>query len=396
MKYLMLCTVYSQYNRQSLFILMDPFPSPFVEGVNQFNSEFFMVMQRILLALVCLSPVLVFANAKPNGSVPQVVVAKVESRSVVEVIDSLGNLVPNEAVELNASVTERVVSLHFEDGEQVEKGQVLVRLNSAEEEASLRELKIATEDAKRQYERFVPLFRRGDVSQSILDERKREWDLARAKEAVLEARVEKLTIRAPFSGRVGAREISLGALLTPSQRITRLQDSARMKLDFSVPTRFLSELQPGYRIEAYTDAYPNEVFVGEIETIMPQVDTLTRTFQVRGVLPNVQGRLYSGMLMKVRLQQAPREALFIPETAIVPIAEKHFVYVLSPQEGGLGKLVRREVTLGMRQPGWVEVVEGLKQGQVVVSEGALRVRPGMEVKPLDALKRLSDTSAQGE
>jgi membrane fusion protein (multidrug efflux system) len=391
-----LCTVYSQYNRLSLFILINPFPSRFVEGVNRFNSEFFMVIQRILFALVCLSPVLVFANAKPNGSAPQVVVAKVESRSVVEVIDSLGNLVPNEAVELNASVTERVVSLHFEDGEQVEKGQVLVRLNSAEEEASLRELKIATEDAKRQYERFLPLFRRGDVSQSILDERKREWDLARAKEAVLEARVDKLTIRAPFSGRVGAREISLGALLTPSQRITRLQDSARMKLDFSVPTRFLNELQPGHRIEATTDAYPNEVFVGEIETIMPQIDTLTRTFQVRGVLPNAQGRLYSGMLMKVRLQQAPREALFIPETAIVPIAEKHFVYVLNLQEGGLAKLVRREVTLGMRQPGWVEVVEGLKQGQVVVSEGALRVRPGMEVKPLDALKRLSDTSAQGE
>jgi membrane fusion protein (multidrug efflux system) len=138
------------------------------------------------------------------------------------------------------------------------------------------------------------------------------------------------------------------------------------------------------------------VFVGEIETIMPQVDTLTRTFQVRGLVPNAQGRLYSGMLMKVRLQQAPREALFIPETAIVPIAEKQFVYVLNPQESGLAKLVRREVMLGMREPGLVEVVSGLKPGQVVVSEGALRVRPGMEVKPLDALKRLSDNVQQGE
>lgn len=351
-----------------------------------------MFIRRVVLSLLCLTPLTVLSN--PNA--PQVVVAKVEQRTIVNSIEALGTLVANESVDLNASVTERVISLHFEDGQQVEKGQVLVRLHSREEEASLRELKIATEDAKRQYERFVPLHRRGDVSQSILDERKRDWDLARAKEAVLEAKVDKLTIRAPFSGRVGAREISLGALLTPSQVITRLQDTSKMKLDFAVPTRFLTELTPGHRIEATTDAYPNEVFVGEIETVMPQVDVITRGVQVRAVMMNEQARLYSGMLMKVRLQQAPRQALFIPETAIVPIADKQFVYVVMPQEDGLAKLARREVVLGAREPGLVEVVSGLKLEQTVVSQGALRVRPGMVVKPMDGLKRLSDNVQQSE
>lgn len=355
-----------------------------------------MLKHACLFCLVTFASLSVSANTGVNSTVTQVVATPVTQQTIVNSLEALGTLHARESVALSSTVTERVASIHFNDGDTVKKGQVLVRLVSLEEQASLAELKIATEDAQRQYERFVPLFRRGDVSQSILDERKREWDLARAKEQVVQARLDKLTLVAPFSGRVGLRQISVGALLTPGTVVTSLVDMSEVKLDFSLPSRFLSELSIGHKVEVTTDAYPGEVFVGEVETLLSQVDVTTRSVQVRAKLDNSSEKLLPGMLMKVSLQQTPRAALFVPETAIVPVAEKQFVYVLNPHENGLFKLVRKQVKLGSRQPGLVEVVSGLKMGERVVSQGALRVRPGAIVQALDNVKRLSDFADQGE
>ncbi|WFE69095.1 efflux RND transporter periplasmic adaptor subunit [Thiomicrospira sp. R3] len=349
-------------------------------------------MFKHLLRVWLLASLSFFAYA--NSNVPQVIVGTVSGETIVETINALGTLSARESVALSVSVTERVESIHFQDGQQVNKGQVLVRLVSQEERASLDELNIVTQDAKRQYERFVPLFQRGDISQSILDERKRDWDLARAREAVLQARLEKLTLVAPFSGQVGLRQVSEGSLLTPGTVVAELKDLSQMKLDFTVPSRFLTELAPGLTLSTETDAYSNQRFSGQIETILPQVDPVTRSVQVRANIDNTEGLLMPGMLMKVTLQQQPRSVLFIPETAIVPIADKQFVYVLNPDEDGLFKLQRKQVQLGMRQPGLVEVVSGLKLGDKVVSEGALRVRPAQLVRALDKLERKSDMADQ--
>ncbi|WP_044409090.1 efflux RND transporter periplasmic adaptor subunit [Thiomicrospira microaerophila] len=347
-----------------------------------------------LIQIGLLASISMLANASPNA--PQVITANVFGETIVETINALGTLSARESVALSVSVTERVESIHFQDGQQVNKGQTLLRLVSQEERASLEELKIATENAKRQYDRFLPLFQRGDVSQSILDERKRDWDLARAREAVMQARLEKLTLVAPFAGQVGLRQVSEGALLTPGTVVTELKDLSQMKLDFTVPSRFLTELALGLTVSTETDAYSNQRFSGQIETILPQVDPVTRSVQVRANIDNTEGLLMPGMLMKVILQQQPRSVLFIPETAIVPIADKQFVYLLSPDENGLYKLQRKPVKLGLRQPGLVEVVSGLKLGDKVVSEGALRVRPGQVVRALDKLERKSDMADQDD
>lgn len=227
--------------------------------------------------------------AYANSNAPQVIVGTVTGETIIETINALGTLSARESVALSVSVTERVESIHFQDGQQVKKGQVLLRLVSQEERASLDELNIATHDAKRQYERFVPLFQRGDISQSILDERKRDWDLARAREAVLQARLEKLTLVAPFSGQVGLRQISEGALLTPGTVVTELKDLSEVKLDFTVPSRFLSELAVGLTVSTETDAFPGKTFSGQIATILPQVDPVTRSVQVRASIDNSAG-----------------------------------------------------------------------------------------------------------
>lgn len=340
---------------------------------------------------------LVFVSLTSYANQPQqVVAAPVVQQQVVETIRALGSLSASESVKISSTVTEKVASIHFNDGDTVSQGQVLVRLVSREERASLEELKIATNNAKQLYDRYLPLFQRGDIAQSTLDEYKREWDLARAKESVLQARLEKLTLVAPFSGRVGLRQVSEGALLTPGTVVTELKDLSQMKLDFSIPSRFLTELRIGDKIVTTTDAYFEQSFEAEIETILPQVDVSTRSVQVRAKLTNENVLLYPGMLMKVSLQQAPKTVLFIPETAIVPMADKTFVYVLRPDEAELFKLQRREVRLGMRQPGLVEVVTGLALGDQVVSQGALRVRPGQVVRAIDQIERKSDMADTGD
>lgn len=317
---------------------------------------------------------------------PQSVVsAQVFEQKVVEYIQALGDLKASESVEISSTVTEKVDSIHFNDGDLVDKAQVLVQLKNAEELATLDELKIATNNAKQLYDRYLPLYKRGDIAQSTLDEYKREWDLARAKEAVLQARIDKLRLSAPFAGRVSLRQVSEGALLTPGSVVTTLQDLAEMKLDFSVPSRFLTELNVGDQVVAKTDAYVGQEFVAQIETILPTVDIRTRSVSVRAKLSNPDNRLLPGMLMNVELQQQPRSVLLVPETSIVPIAEHHYVYKLVLESDGFYKINRVKVTLGLRQPGLVEVKSGLKLGDKVVSEGALRVRPGQVVKAMDKL-----------
>lgn len=345
----------------------------------------------LLCSLVFLSQ----AGFAKSGDIPQVVAAGVEQQTLVQTIEALGTIKPSESVEVTATVTERVVSIHFEDGQFVDKGQVLVKLDSQELEATLQELKIATENTKQQYQRYLPLFRRGDVSQATLDEYKREWDLARAKEAVVEARLQKMTLSAPFSGQVGLRQISEGALLTPGTLVTSLQDMQHLKLDFSVPSRFFTEMAQGDQVLATSEAYPDKSFSAEIETILPSVDTTTRSIQVRAKLTNHQAQLLPGMLMKIAMQQTPKSVLFVPETAIIPVAENHFVYQLIADENGLFKVKRQQVVLGIRQPGLVQIVSGLNGGDKVISEGALRVRPGQIVKALEKIDRKSVFADEG-
>lgn len=341
---------------------------------------------RLILTSSLVGLLLTTYGLASHANQPQSVVsAKVFEKEITETIQALGDLKASESVQISSTVTEKVDSIHFNDGDIVKKGQLLVQLKSAEELATLDELKIATDNAKQLYDRYLPLYRRGDISQSTLDEYKREWDLARAKENVLQARIDKLKLSAPFAGRVSIRQISEGALLTPGTVVTQLQDLTQMKLDFSVPSRFLTELNVGDTVLAKTDAYVNQEFMAQIETILPTVDIKTRSVPVRAKLTNPDQRLMPGMLMNVELQQKPRSVLLVPETAIVPIAEHHYVYQLQPESDGFYKINRKKVTLGLRQPGLVEVKGGLKLGDKVVSEGALRVRPGQVVKALDKL-----------
>ena len=319
--------------------------------------------------------------AAPGWAAPatSVIVAEVQRVDFEDRIEALGTLHANESVELTASVTETVSALYFDDGQRVAADTLLVEMTSTEEHAQLEEAQSLLDEAARQYRRVQSLATQGTASQSLLDERRRELETARARLTAIESRLSDRLIKAPFAGVLGLRKISVGALVEPGDLITTLDDDTQMKLDLAVPNVYLGNLRPGMGVVATTRAYGERQFTGEVRSIDSRVDPVTRSVQVRVLLPNPERLLKPGMLMQVTLRKDPREALVIPEAALMPLGREQYVLIASPEDGELHKVERRRIAIGSRRPGEVEVIDGLNEGDWVITEGTLRVRPGQQV-----------------
>ncbi|MDJ0890752.1 MAG: efflux RND transporter periplasmic adaptor subunit [Gammaproteobacteria bacterium] len=329
-------------------------------------------VERIFLAaalLACAIPAPA-QTAAPTG----VIVSPARTERLTDRVEALGTLRAIESVTLTASVTETVTDIRFDDGERVEAGQVLVEMTSAEEHALLEEARATVDEAKRQYQRVKSLARQGTAARSLLDQRRREWDTARARLGAIESRLADRLVKAPFAGVVGLRNISLGALVEPGEPITTLDDDRTMKLDFAIPSVFLRSVQPGMTVVARSRAYGKREFQGEVRSIDSRVDPVTRSVIIRGILPNPDRALKPGMLMEVDLQTNPREALVIPEEALVPMGTQQTVLVVEES-----RAIQRDVSIGTRRPGEVEVLVGLNAGEQVITHGAVKVRPGQAV-----------------
>lgn len=317
------------------------------------------------------------AHAAPPAAPAPVTLAEVHLARFVDRVEALGTLRANEMVVLTANVTEQVTAIHFDDGRRVQAGELLVELTNTEEKAALQEARAAEDEARAQYERVKPLAAQGSAAKSAYDERLREWETAKARLAVAQSRLEDRLVKAPFAGVVGLRNISLGALVRPGDVITTLDDDGVMKLEFHVPSTYLETLRPGLAIVARARAYQGREFRGEVRSVDSRVDPVTRSVIARAEIPNTDRALRPGMLMSVDLLKKPRDALVIPESAVVPSGRKAFVFRIDEAAGGRAQ--RREVRLGSRREGEVEVLEGLAAGDRVVSHGTQRVRDGQPV-----------------
>ena len=307
-----------------------------------------------------------------------VIVSAVEQKPIVEEVEALGTLRANESVDLTSTVTELVTDVLFQDGQRVSKGDVLVKMDAAEEEAELVEEQSLLEEAKRQVDRIAPLAAKGAASESILDERRREVETANARIKAIRSRISKRQITAPFDGVVGLRNVSTGALAQPGTLMTTIDDDRVMKLDFSVPSVFLSVLEPGAKILAQTKAYPAETFEGTLVRVDSRIDPITRAVLVRALIENPDRRLKPGLLMRVVLQKKPRETLVIPEEAVVPSGSQYHVLVVQDTENGQ-TVAKKKVELGVRRQGEVEVLSGVEPGDLVVTHGTMRAIPGKAV-----------------
>lgn len=346
------------------------------------------------LRLVVFGSLVSIANTygQPPADKPvEVIVQAASIKSLTTTIEALGTLRANESITLTSNDTKKVTRINFEDGERVEKGQVLVEMTSREESALLEEARFNADEAKKQLDRVQELTKRGAASQSLLDQRVREFEAARARYNATESRLKDLVLLAPFSGVVGLREVSVGALVSPGDQITTLNDDSKMKLDFTVPAIYLRSLSVGLPIVAKSRDLGNKVFQGEVFSIDNQIDDVTRSIKVRALLDNKDHELKQGMLMLVDLKAASRDALVISESALVPLGSNNFVFVLN---GADGTVERRQITIGERLTGSVEVLSGLNVGDKLVTHGLQKIRPGQKVKVLAEEKPAAEQTGE--
>lgn len=326
------------------------------------------------------------ATSQRTAEITPVVVAEVRPGIFSDRIEALGTTAANESVVITADVMGRVASINFSDGERVKKGNTLVVLDNDEEKASMLAAEANLTTQETQHKRLQELIRQKSAAQTTLDEQTNNMKRADADLEIARVRMQDRTIQAPFSGQLGIRRVSLGALINPGDEIVTLDDLSLIKLDFSVPETVLSSLEPGLDIQAASVAYPDQPFSGKVTTIGTRIDPVTRTVVVRAELPNTEGLLKPGMLLTVDLRNNSRESLQIPEESLLPQNNKQFVYLVNKDN----RVKQVEVEIGRRQPGVVEILNGLTAGDRVVTEGTTRVTPDAQVQ----IVRGSDSSRQ--
>jgi membrane fusion protein (multidrug efflux system) len=294
----------------------------------------------------------------------------------VDAIDAVGTAMANEQVVLAAPVTERITALHFTDGGYVAKGQVIATLAQAQEHAELAAAQARLMLSQQQLQRLQELKKRGFATNANLDTQIAAADEAKANAGIASATIGDRVIRAPFAGWASLRTVSVGAIMTAGTQIATISDVSRIKLDFTVPETRLTSLRVGQAINAQAAAFADRAFNGVIATIDPVIDPATRAVRVRAILPNPDRALKPGMLMTVRILARQRRAMAVPELAVVGDGNDSFVFLADTD----GKAKRVKIVTGARRDGLVEIMQGLSPGQMIVTEGVVKLSDGMPLR----------------
>lgn len=349
-------------------------------------SSFFVARVQVCAAItfaLCSLAAPGFAQRAVKPERPlDVIVQPAAVRDLQNNIEALGNLRAYESTLVTAKTTKTVTHIHFDDGQRVSKGEVLVEMTNAEESALMEEARLTAEEAKKQFERTQSLVKTGAASAALLDELKRNYATADARFLAVQARFKDLIITAPFSGVVGLRDVSVGSLISPGQTITTLNDDSRMKLDFTVPAIYLRSLRIGLPIEAQSHDLGDKTFKGKIFSLDNQIDEATRSIKVRAILDNPTHELQQGLLMTVVIRADIRKALVLSEAALVPMGSNNFVFVLRPDKttnAAPWTAEKRQVYIGQRYKGLVEIEKGLDSGEKVVTHGLQQIHVGQVV-----------------
>ncbi|MDH4095884.1 MAG: efflux RND transporter periplasmic adaptor subunit [Betaproteobacteria bacterium] len=336
-------------------------------------------MRLALALLIACAPA--WANAQPKAppAMPvRAVVAKLAP--AVDEATAVGTLRADEAVTVRPEIAGRIAEIRFKEGQRVERGSVLVRLDQAELGAVLASSQAQAGLEAQRLERAEDMFKKGFIAQQALDEQRANHVRGLAKVREDEARLAKTVMRAPFPGVMGLRQVSEGAYVAAGTDIARLEKIDELKLDFRVPELLVGRLRPGQAVRVQLDAYGEQLFPGKVYAIEPAVDEATRTVLVRARVANPEGKLRPGMFARVRAQLAVRQnAVWVPEQAIVPRGQDAFVYRVVD-----GKAEQVKVQTGVRKVGEVEIVQGIAAGDQVVTEGTQRLGPGSAVTVMQA------------
>ncbi|WP_291988780.1 efflux RND transporter periplasmic adaptor subunit [Candidatus Accumulibacter sp. ACC007] len=321
----------------------------------------------------------VSARAAPPGAFPMAVeTARVQASELAVDATAVGSLRSNESVVLRPEIAGRIASINFKDGVAVSKGALLVALDDATQAAELNQAKAALALAQANQQRTQDLFARKFVSGQALDNTQAALKVQEAALALAQARLDKTRIRAPFSGVLGIRNVSVGDYVKEGQELINIEDIGTLKVDFRLPESYLAQLSPGQQLEVSSDALPGQVFAAVLEAINPLVEASGRAISLRAQLSNSERKLRPGMFVRVRLIFERRDkVLLIPEQALVPDRTAPYVYRVVD-----GQAQRAPIKTGLRRNAQVEVVEGLSAGDEIVTAGQLKLREGAAVRSL--------------
>ena len=316
------------------------------------------------------------AKGTATGGAPMTVEAtKVARQPLPQMITAVGSLRSDESVTLRPEVAGRVDAILFKEGQNVSKGMTLVRLDPAINKAEVQQAKANLVLAKSKYDRAVELSQRNFISGQAKDEAENNLRVAESAVALVEARLAKTEIKAPFSGVIGLRVVSVGDYVKEGADMVNLESIDPLKVDFRVPETYMRQVQPGQTLTVTLDALPGKTFEGKVLAVNPLVDAAGRSVVIRAIVRNADTSLRPGMFTRVNLiTKDAKEALVIPEQAIVPQGDEQFVFRIVD-----GKVARVKIDIGQRRDGKVEVLKGLEFNDLVVTAGQLKLRDGMPV-----------------
>lgn len=310
-----------------------------------------------------------------------VTTADVTEQPMMASIELVGTLKAKQQVAIAPQVSARVTQVHFESGQAVKKGDILLSLDDRAAQAQVREAEAALMDTQRIYKNYSALFQRKAVTQTELDGQKAAVAMSEAKLAAVRVQASYLTLHAPFSGVMGLSDVAPGALLAANEPVADLLDISQLKLDVPLPERYIHAIKVGETLTAVSDAYGDRPFSGKLAVMAPSVNSENLNTTVRLLFDNAlpDSPLMPGMLMRVSLTIDNSVQLVIPVQSLLYAGQQRYVYVVDADN----KVHRRDVTIGRNMGEQVTIVEGLKAGERVISAGAVKVREGSVVEVLD-------------
>ena len=305
---------------------------------------------------------------------PTVITSILATAPLVDEIEALGTARANESVEITPRLASIVTRVAFEEGQLVKTDDLLIELENSEIRANLAIAEAALSESRSIYERSASLIDTQVISEAELEQLRAAMRVDEATVEAAKARLANTYIRAPFTGRVGLRRVSPGGFVDTNTVITTLDDTDTIKLDFTIPETFLAVVSEDMDITAHSLVYEGREFNGVVDSVDTRLDPISRSVQIRAVLPNPDNVLKPGMFLTVDLKRDRGIAVVAPEEAIVPEGDAQYLYIV---EDGVAR--KRRVVLGQRIPGAVVILEGATAGEIVITEGTQKVRDGAPV-----------------
>lgn len=298
-----------------------------------------------------------------------------QTETIEDQIFSTGTLVANEIVDLSAETSGIITDVYFDEGREVEQGDLLLKINDSELQAEKSRAQFRFNLAEQREERQQRLLDRGGISQDEYDATMNEVNVLRAELELIQARIDHTELRAPFSGKIGLKYVSTGSYINSDSRIATLQEIDPIKIDFSIPERYLARVSVGDKINFNVQGY-DSTFSGEVYAIEPRIDSDTRTLQVRAISENKEQLLYPGAFANIELiLNEISDALLVPTIAIVPELNTQKVYLSKN-----GKVKETRISTGIRMSNRIQIIEGVMPGDTVLTTGILQAQEGMDVE----------------